>query len=110
MFNSINSLFDFKSKKTTFDEKGISENDGRRVSFVENENLLAKRRNTYAEHYLEIKRAGSLATPVKFYTELQRKGKFFFIYSKKLILTYCTELIIRKIMRKNCQKLFYLRF
>lgn len=83
MFNSLNSLFDFKSKKTTFDEKGIHENNGRRVSFVENENFLAKRRNTYAEHYLQTKRSGSLATPVKFYTELQRKGNFFFVYLKK---------------------------
>ena len=85
MFNSINSLFDFKSKQTTLGEKGFHENDGRRVSFVENENLLAKRRNTYAEHYLETKRSGSLATPVKFYTELQRKGKFLFIYLKKIV-------------------------
>ena len=75
MFNSINSLFEFNSKKNKPFEKENYDEEKRHVSFVDDENRFYKRRNTYAEHYLETRRSGSLAIPVKFYTEIQRKGK-----------------------------------
>ena len=48
----------------------------RRHSLATDQSYTPKRRQTFAEIYIETRRSGSLAIPIKFYTELQRKGEY----------------------------------
>jgi hypothetical protein len=76
-----------KSLQAIF-EKENTEHEKSHVSYSDFENNFMKRRNTYAEHYLQTKRSGSLALPLKFYSEYQRKGKIFYFYLQIILKAF----------------------